>query len=275
MTQAQTLCVAVVQLNSREDVRENLIACREYIAEAAELGATLVALPENFAFLGSESAKRAIAETLDAPPGPITSMLREAAVRHHIHLLAGGWPERSADPSRPYNAATMFSPEGAVAAHYRKIHLFDVDAPDGKAYRESNGVTPGSELVTVDVGGFRVGLSICYDLRFPELYRKLVDAGAEILCAPAAFTAATGEAHWHLLCRARAVESQCFVVAPGQWGVHLNDRRTYGHSLVVDPWGDILVDAPEGPGVYVATLSRLHLDTVRQKLPSLRHRRLR
>lgn len=271
---AESLRVAVVQLNSRDDLRQNLEACRQSIRQAADQGAKLVTLPENFAFFGSETAKRSVAESLDEPFGPILSTLCDAAREHHVNILAGGWPERSGDPSRPYNAASMITAEGKIAAQYHKMHLFDVDAPDGKSYRESNGVTPGSEPVCVDIDGFCIGLSICYDLRFPELYRRLVDAGAEVLCVPSAFTAATGQAHWHLLCRARAVESQCFVLAPGQWGTHYNDRKTYGHSLIVDPWGDVLIDAPDGTGVHLATLSRARLNQVREKLPCLRHRRL-
>lgn len=272
---AETLRVGVVQLNSGDDLALNLEACRRSIARAADCGARFVVLPENFAFFGSEQAKRGLAERLDAEsPGPILEMLSTEAAKHRLYLLGGGWPEASADAARPYNAATVVGPDGDVVATYHKIHLFDVDAPDGHSYRESAGVTPGSAVQCVTVEGFRIGLSICYDLRFPELYRRLVDDGAEVLCIPSAFTFATGQAHWHLLCRARAIENQCFVLAPGQWGTHPRNRKTYGHSLILDPWGEILEEVAEGEGIAVATLSREKLQAVRSKLPSLSHRRL-
>ncbi|MGE5785304.1 MAG: carbon-nitrogen hydrolase family protein [Myxococcales bacterium] len=272
---AETLRVGVVQLNSGDDVGANLDACRRLIAKAADLGAQFVALPENFAFFGSEQAKRELAERSDeASNGPILEMLSTAASAHRVYVLGGGWPESSADALRPYNTAIVVGPDGRIIARYRKIHLFDVDAPDGHAYRESNGVTPGASIECVTIEGFRVGLSICYDLRFPELYRRLVDEGAEIVCIPSAFTFATGQAHWHLLCRARAIENQCFVIAPGQWGSHPRNRKTFGHSLILDPWGEILEEISEGEGVAVATLNRERLVAVRNKLPSLSHRRL-
>lgn len=271
---SQTLRVAAVQLNSKEDLSANLENCAQLVAKAADQGANFVALPENFAFMGSEANKRAIAESLDGSSGPIRSALSELASRHRIHILAGGWPLASEDPKRPYNAASVFGPNGAVEATYCKMHLFDVDAPDGVSYRESDGVTPGSDLVCVTIGAFRVGLSICYDLRFPELYRGLVDLGAEVICIPAAFTAATGRSHWEVLCRARAIESQCYVIAPGQSGRHLGNRETFGHSLIVDPWGDVAADAGDGTGLVLADLDKERLTKIRTQLPSLRHRRL-
>jgi deaminated glutathione amidase len=271
---AQMLRVAAVQLTSRQDVASNLERCQRLIATAAKQGARFVALPENFAFMGTEAAKRACAERLQGPPGPIRPTLIEAAQRHGIYLLAGGWPLVSDDPLRPYNAATLLAPTGELLATYRKMHLFDVDAPDGISYRESDGTSAGSEVVCAKVDGFCVGLSICYDIRFPELYRRLVEMGADVICIPAAFTAATGHAHWELLCRARAVESQCYVIAPGQSGTHLGGRQTFGHSLIVDPWGEILADAGDTETVVVADLVRDRLESVRRKLPCLRHRKL-
>ncbi len=268
------LRVAAVQLNSGEDVAANLATCARLVEQAARAGARLVVLPENFAFMGTEKAKRQLAESLEGEPGPIRRALSHWAEAHSVHVVAGGWPLRSDNPARPYNGATLFSPEGRAVATYRKLHLFDVELPSGKQYRESEGVTPGSEVVCVDVDGFRVGLSICYDLRFPELYRTLVDRGAEVLCIPAAFTAETGRAHWEILCRARAIESQCYVIAPGQTGTHLGDRHTFGHSLLLDPWGSVLASAAEGEAVLIGEVSRAELTAIRQRLPALRHRRL-
>jgi deaminated glutathione amidase len=270
----QSLRVAAVQLNSREDLSANLDTCRRLVRSAVEQGARFVALPENFALMGSEAERRNCSERLEGPAGPIRTMLVEVAKTHGIWLLAGGWALVSGDDARPYNAASVVGPDGRLLATYYKIHLFDVDAPDGISYRESNSVTPGNEPVCVNVDGFRVGLSICYDVRFPELYRKLVDMGAEALCVPAAFTAATGAAHWDLLCRARAVESQCYLVAPAQTGKHLGERETYGHSLIVDPWGKVLADAGDGEGIVVADIERARVDEIRAKLPCLRHRRV-
>jgi deaminated glutathione amidase len=270
----EILRVAAVQLNSCDDVSTNLTTCRRLIGAASSEGARLVVLPENFAFMGKEAGRRTCVERLDGPAGPIRSMLFETASLHGIYLVAGGWPLASDDEMRPFNAASIVTPSGGFLATYRKIHLFDVDAPDGISYRESRGVTAGSVPICATVDGFRVGLSICYDLRFPELYRKLVDMGAEIICIPAAFTAATGRAHWEVLCRARAIESQCYVIAPGQTGAHRGGRETYGHSLVVDPWGEILADAGDHEGIVVVNVDRTRIGSVREKLPCLQHRRL-
>jgi deaminated glutathione amidase len=168
----------------------------------------------------------------------------------------------------------VVGPGGEVAARYRKIHLFDVEVGDGQVYRESAGVTGGDETVVVPVGPFKVGLSVCYDLRFPELYRRLIDGGADVLLVPAAFTLMTGKDHWHVLLRARAIESQAYVIAAAQWGRHPKGRTTYGKSLVVDPWGDVIAQAPEGPGVVFARLEATRVAEVRASLPSLKHRKL-
>jgi predicted amidohydrolase len=210
-----------------------------------------------------------------AERGPIVTALAEAARRSNVHIVAGGMPERSGDRERPYNSAVVVAPDGKLAARYRKVHLFDVDVGDGHAYRESASTSAGGDgAVVVEIGGFRVGLSICYDLRFPELYRKLSDLGAEIITVPAAFTLATGKDHWHVLLRARAIEAQAYVVAAAQWGNHPRGRRTYGKSLVADPWGEVIAQCHEGEGVTVAEIDRDYLRHVRQSLPSLTHRRL-
>jgi len=230
-------------------------------------------LPENFSFLGrSERDKLAIAERLDAG-GPIVTTLQELAVRHKVWLVGGGTPEVvDGDERRTYNTALVIDPAGALVARYRKIHLFDVDIPGGATLRESDATRAGDELVVVEIEGAKVGLSICYDVRFPELYRRLVkDRGANVLLVPAAFTAHTGPAHWELLLRARAVEDQAWVVAAAQWGRHNEKRESYGHTLVIDPWGTIAAERPEGDGVVVATLDGAAVEKRRTQMPCLDH----
>jgi len=270
------LRVAAVQLSSQDDLDKNLSRAVTLIEEASAAGARLIVLPENFAFMGgADEDKRAIAESLDEKPGgPIVRAISDVARRSGAYVVAGGMPEKSDDRERPFNTCAVFGPDGAVAARYRKVHLFDVEVGDGQRYRESASTTPGTEPVVLPILGFQLGLSVCYDLRFPELYRKLVDRGAEVIVVPAAFTLATGKDHWHVLLRARAIESQAYVIAAGQWGAHPRGRRTYGKSLVADPWGDVIAQHGEGEGFVTATLSRSYLDGVRATLPSLRHRRL-
>ncbi len=219
-------------------------------------------LPENFAYFGDEAGKRGVAEDFSPgagrrpdPPAPRRPLARE----HRVHLIAGGVPERSADPARPFNACVVFDRAGVVVARYRKVHLFDVDLPDRTSYRESAATSPGEAAVTVDVEGTIVGLSICYDVRFPELYRALSSRGAEVLVVPAAFTLATGKDHWVVLLRARAIEAQAYVVAAAQWGKHPRGRQTYGKACIVDPWGEIVAQASEGEGVVVARLDPAYL----------------
>ena len=272
---ADTVRVGVVQMSSQDYVPKNLSRAVELVGRAAAEGAKLVVLPENFAFMGAEEAKRGHAESLgEGARGPIASALSDAARRSGVHVLAGGMPERSQDPDRPYNTCAVIGPDGLLVARYRKVHLFDVEVGDGQRYRESASTSAGAEPVVVPILGFKVGLSVCYDVRFPELYRKLADLGADLIVVPAAFTLATGKDHWHVLLRARAIESQAYVAAAAQFGVHPHDRRTYGKSLVADPWGDVIVQCTDGEGVAVATIDRRRIDTVRANLPSLRHRRL-
>jgi nitrilase len=267
------LRVGAVQMSSAGDLPANLAVVRELTARAAVEGAQLVALPECFSFLGrGEGDKLAVAESFRGK-GPVLDTLRELAIKHGIYMLGGGTPEVvPGDPTRTYNTAAVVDPGGHLIATYRKIHLFDVDIPGGATLRESDATASGDELVVVDIAGAPVGLSICYDLRFPELYRSLVkDKGAEVLIVPAAFTAHTGAAHWHLLLRARAIENQVWVVAPAQWGRHNDKRESYGHTLVVDPWGTLVDERPTGDGVVVTTL---HGDAVAQRrtqMPCLRH----
>ena len=258
---------------STADLHANLAVCRDRVTQAAAAGARLVVLPENFSFLGRhERDKLAIAERLDAN-GPIVTALAELATKHGIWIVGGGTPEIvEGDERRTYNTALVIDPGGAIAARYRKIHLFDVDIPGGATLRESDATRAGDELVVIDIDGARVGISICYDLRFPELYRRLVkDRGAEVLLVPAAFTAHTGAAHWELLLRARAVEDQAWVVAAAQWGRHNDKRESFGHTLVVDPWGTVTAERPEGDGVVVATLDGEAVAKRRTQMPCLDH----
>jgi predicted amidohydrolase len=266
--------VAVVQLNTQDGVQENLIRVRHWVAQAAAAGAQLATLPENFAFMGEEAQKREIAERLDeASPGPILGALAETAAKHGIWLVGGGMPERSDDAARPYNTSVLVDPSGHVAARYRKVHLFDVSLPDGTSLRESAATSAGSEAVTAPVLGVPLGLSVCYDVRFPELYRRLVDQGARIVTVPAAFTLTTGKDHWHALLRARAIENQVYVLAPAQHGKHPRGRQTYGKSIIVDPWGEVVAQCSEGEGYALAQLDFAYQDRVRASLPALLHRK--
>jgi predicted amidohydrolase len=266
--------VAVVQLTSQDIVAENLARVRHWLAQAAAAGAKLITLPENFAFFGEEAQKRELAERLDgAFPGPILGALAEAAAKHGVWIVGGGMPERSDDPARPYNTSVLVDPKGQIAASYRKVHLFDVSLADGTSYRESAATSAGSEAVTAEVLGVRVGLSVCYDVRFPELYRRLVDQGARIVTVPAAFTLTTGKDHWHALLQARAIENQVYVMAPAQHGKHPRGRQTYGKSIIVDPWGEVVAQCSEGEGFAAADLDFAYQDRVRTSLPSLLHRK--
>lgn len=278
MRERRTLRVAAVQLQSTANVEHNLREVRRWVLEACErFSAQLVLLPENFAYQGKEEGKRGVAEALDRH-GPIMSTLRDLAKNHKIHLIAGGMPERTQDVGRPHNTSVHLGPSGEVVGRYRKIHLFDVDPDDGHAYRESAGTTAGQDLALTQIEGhgsepIKVGMSICYDVRFPELYRGM--RGAHIVTVPAAFTATTGKDHWHVLLRARAIENQVFVIAAAQHGTHPETGRvTYGKSLIVDPWGDVLAQAAEGAGLAVAELDFARQDAVRAAMPVLSHRRL-
>jgi predicted amidohydrolase len=272
--------VAVIQLSSQDDVNANLSRVRELVLEAGRSGAELVALPENFAFMGEESKKREIAETIDADPaGPIVQALRLAARDARVWLVAGGMPERSEDPDRPYNTSLLLSTDGRIVSRYRKVHLFDVDLPDGTKALESGATTAGTEPNVTEISGragkpFALGMTICYDLRFPELYRKLSERGVRVVTVPAAFTLTTGKDHWHVLLRARAIENQVFVIAAAQHGKHPRGRQTYGKSLIVDPWGDVLAQCAEGEGFATARLDFSAQDRVRASLPCLSHRRI-
>jgi len=261
-------------MNSQGDVGENLDRAEALCADAAQRGAQVALLPENFGFFGAERDKANLAEALTEPTGPMARRLVEIAKKHSLWIIGGGMPERSDDPARPFNTCVVVAPDGTVAATYRKIHLFDVELSDGATYRESDATTPGMEPRVLDVAGIPTGLSVCYDLRFPELYRALTARGAKALVVPAAFTLLTGKDHWHVLLRARAIESQCYVLAAAQWGKHPEGRRTYGKASIIDPWGEVIAQVSEGEGVVVAPVSLPRVDRVRAQLPSLRHQRL-
>lgn len=252
---------------------DNLARARDLVVRAAADGAELIVLPENFAFMATDADKRRYAESLEAP-GPIVDFVKSSAREAHAFVIAGGFPEASGDPARPHNTSLCVGPDGALVAKYRKIHLFDVDVPSGRSYRESESTQAGSEPVIAHVRDVPVGLTVCYDLRFPELYRKLLDLGARVLTVPAAFTLQTGKDHWVPLLRARAIENQAFVLAAAQCGTHPQGRATYGKSMIVDPWGDIIAQSSEGPGYAVASLDFAYQDRVRAAIPCGTHRRM-
>ena len=266
--------VAICQMRSGVDLSANLAAAQALLVEAAEAGADIAVLPELFDYLGPRSGIPDVADAL--PGGTASSMLSGVARERRMWIVGGSIQERDGD--RIYNTAPLFDRTGELVARYRKIHLFDVDLDGQPPFRESATFTPGTELVTHPVEDLRIGLSICYDLRFPELFRGLMALGAELFVLPAQFQHQTGVAHWEVLLRARAIENQCFVAAAAQWGEFGSPeepRRSYGRSMVVGPWGDVLVEAPEeGSGVWTAELDLAELRRVRKALPALDHRRL-
>ena len=265
--------VAVCQMRSGEDVEANLVLAERLLAEAADGGADVAFLPETFVYLGSAAGRVTVSEPI---PGPITDRLSAIARDRSMWIVGGSVLERDGD--RIYNTCPLFDRDGELVARYRKIHLFDVEIPGQPPFRESATFTPGDQLVTHETDVGRIGLSICYDLRFPELYRGLMVLGSEVLSVPAQFQHETGMDHWEILLRARAIENQCYVVAAGQWGTFgqpEKSRRSFGNSMVVDPWGRVVVRAPEeGDGVWFAELDMGELRRIRQTLPALQHRRL-
>jgi len=270
---------SVIQLSSQDDVATNLERMQTLVAHAAKAGAELCVLPENFAFMGEEQHKREIAESTEDGTGPITKAVVRAAKENAAWIVAGGMAEASGVVATPYNTSLLVAPDGRIVARYRKIHLFDVDLPDGTRLLESNATKAGEGPVAVEIAprdGAPVGLgmTICYDVRFPELYRRLQERGVRIVTVPAAFTLTTGKDHWHVLLRARAIENQVFVLAAAQHGRHPKNRLTYGKSLIVDPWGDVLAQCPEGEGYAVCELDFAAQDRVRASLPCLSHRRM-
>lgn len=274
--------VAVIQMSPTADKGQNIAQARGLIETlVAAQKPDLIALPEIWTCLGGTRAQKfAQAETLPAPGGQggeAYEFLRGIAMTHNIHVHGGSIGELAGE--RLYNTSLVFSPAGEELARYRKIHLFDITTPDGQGYKESATYGAGDEVVTCMVGETRIGLAICYDLRFPELFLALRRAGAELIILPAAFTLQTGKDHWEVLLRARAIETQCWVAAPGCTGAHTEGvsgetRYTYGHSLIADPWGHVVAKASDGPGWAVATFDKAYMARVRANMPVLEHRRL-
>jgi predicted amidohydrolase len=266
------LRVSVIQMNSGADVAANLQNARALLQEAANDGARLAVLPENFAAMGADDSYRvSIAEADGA--GPLQDFLAETAARLGLWIVGGSVPLTSDDPARPYSSCLVFDDTGRRCGRYDKMHLFDVDVPaSNETYRESASTTPGAAPLRIATPWGGLAVAICYDLRFPELFRYLADY--ELLAVPAAFTRPTGGAHWHALLTARAIENQCFVMAAAQTGTHPGTRATYGHSLVCGPWGETLVELPEATGHLCADLDRDELRAQRDRFPALRHRRI-
>ena len=266
---SERLRVACVQMTSRADKAANLAQAERLVARAAAGGAELVLLPEKWNAIGDADTYRATAEPLEG--GESVEAMASWARSHGISLVGGSITERREGRGKLSNTCLVFDPDGAITSVYRKIHLFDVDV-GGHSYRESEAEEPGDEPVVADAAGWRVGLSVCYDLRFPELYRILAIEGAELLTVPANFTLYTGKDHWHVLQRARAVENQCYVAAAAQVGEPYPGRPSYGRSLIVDPWGIVVAEAPDEETVISAELDRARVEDVRTRLPSLASR---
>ena len=264
--------VAAIQMTTSADVAGNLAQAGAWLAQAAGEGAVVAALPENFAFMGlADADKRAIAEAEGA--GPIQDFLAGAAQRHRMMVIGGTVPLRvPGGDGRVAASCLVFDTSGRRAARYDKIHLFDVDLPAaGESYRESVHVAPGHAPQVLDTPAGRLGLAVCYDVRFPYLYRTLAQSGAQILFIPAAFTMFTGELHWEVLLRARAIENGAFVIAPAQCGYHGGDRHTYGHSMIIDPWGKIITEAKDSPTILYADIDINEVAKARAAIPSLKH----
>ena len=261
---------AAISMTSVPDLSKNLAHAEELIDLAIRQGAELVTLPENFPFLGEEEEKISQAEAIATAS---EKFLKTIAQKYQITILGGGYPVPTTD-GKVYNVASLIDPNGIEVARYEKAHLFDVNLPDGNTYRESNTVKAGTQLPSVypskDYGN--LGISVCYDVRFPELYRHLSSAGAEVLFVPAAFTAYTGKDHWQVLLQARAIENTCYIIAPAQTGNHYGRRQTHGHAMIVDPWGLILADTGDKTGVAIAEIDPTRLEQVRRQMPSLQHR---
>jgi predicted amidohydrolase len=262
---------ASVQMRCTDDKRRNLDRASELVRAAAGRGARLIVLPELFSWRGPPDRQAPEAEPLD---GPTLSRMGALARELQVVLVAGSILERHPEGALPFNTCAVLGEDGALLGSYRKMHLFDVQISGAVSVQESERFAPGSEPVCVATSLGRIGLSICYDLRFPELYRRLVDSGAELICVPSAFTFTTGAAHWELLLRARAVENQCYVVAPNQTGPVEHGPNVYGHSAIVDPWGMVVACAPDGESIAVGLVDPATQEAVRRQLPALAHRRL-
>jgi deaminated glutathione amidase len=261
---------AAVQMNSLPDLEKNLAQAEDLIELSVRRGAELVTLPENFSFLGDEDAKLKQAEAIAQGSEKFLKMM---AQRHQVTILGGGYPVPAGD-NKVYNRAMLVGADGQELASYDKVHLFDVNVPDGNTYQESANVVAGQQVPNLysskELG--HLGLSICYDVRFPEFYRYLSKMGAQVLLIPAAFTAYTGKDHWQVLLQARAIENTCYVIAPAQTGKHNPVRQSHGHAMIIDPWGTVLSDAGDGKGVAIAAIEPTRIEQVRRQMPALNHR---
>lgn len=267
-----TYLAAAIQMAAGPDKAANLERAEKLIRLAAARGANLAALPEVFNWRGKRSDEGAAAESLD---GETTTRMGALARELGIHLVAGSITELAQGQPRNYNTSVLFGPDGSRLAIYRKIHLFDIDLPGRVTIRESDAKAPGAELVCASTAVGKIGLSVCYDVRFPELYRELVFSGAQIVTLPSAFTFPTGEAHWEALIRARAIENQVYMIAPAQFGPNVHGFSDYGNSMIVDPWGRVLARAADQEGVVIAPIDLEYQERVRRELPALTHARLR
>lgn len=263
---------ACVQLRSTDDVAENIRETVRLVREAAARGAVFIATPENTTLMAPDGGAK-LANSYDEAHDPALPVFSELARELKIWLLAGSLAIK-VSKTKTANRSFLFAPDGHIATRYSKIHLFDVQLTSGEVYRESNTVAGGDEAVLTDTPWGKIGLSICYDVRFPQLYRGLAQKGAFLFTVPSAFTVPTGSAHWHVLLRARAIENGAFVVAPAQGGVHANGRNTYGHSLIISPWGEVLAEAGTDPGVIVADIDPELSAQARAKVPNLQHDRI-
>ena len=275
---SENFTAACVQSTAGSDSEPNLRMVRDLVRRARDVGADLIMTPEasNFVESGRRRREKARREADD----PFLTGMRSVARETGAWLLIGslvidptGEPDATAGETRLANRSFLVDPGGRIVARYDKIHMFDIDLPGGESYRESNAYRPGGATIVVDTPWGRLGMSVCYDVRFPHLYRALAQAGADFLVVPSVFTVPTGNAHWHLLLRARAIENGCFVFAPAQWGEHTAGRRSYGHSLIVDPWGEVLADADDGVGIISARIEVARIAEVRRMVPSLQHDR--
>ena len=265
--------VAVIQLNSCSTVEKNLALAEDLLSQAAENSAQLAVLPENFSQMPL-SEKQRLDASENFEDGPIQEFLSKISENLNLWIIAGTISINAKTEKKVRSSSLVYNNQGKNICRYDKQHLFDVDLPSGESYRESSYIEPGNEMQLIDTPVGRIGLSICYDLRFPEFYRLLSEQGAEIITVPSAFTYTTGEAHWLTLLRARAIENQVYILAPGQTGTHDNGRSTYGHSVIFDPWGDQLALLENNNGVIYADISRDRISQVRSQIPCLQHRKL-
>lgn len=266
--------VVAIQMASGPNVEANLLEAERLIQQAVQGGGELVVLPENFALMGMAEEDKVTAREREGQ-GPIQEFLANQARWHKIWIVGGTVPLECPDPQKVCAASMLFDDHGHRVARYDKLHLFDVQLEDsGESYTESETILPGTEPVVVDTPFGRLGLAVCYDLRFPELFRCMLDEGVELVAVPAAFTGMTGRAHWEILVRARAIENLVYVIAAGQGGYHLNGRETHGHSMIVDPWGTVMDEVPSGSGIAVGSMNRNLLENTRRNFPAIEHRRL-